>query len=125
MLYRGIARLGILVLKLHVNAIQSPVHYYQIIKENFLVATGIEPATYLLNHNISVVLPRFITLSQLLLKQVHNYDTTVGLRSCGKYKILGCVYRTLSLVPTGYEKMSSFKLESYSDRVNCFGSLGR
>ena len=30
MLYRDIARLGILVLKLHVNAIQSPVHYYQV-----------------------------------------------------------------------------------------------
>ena len=83
---------------------------------------GIEPATYVLNHNISVVLPCFIILSQLLLKQIRNYDTTVGLRSCGKYKILGCVYRTLYLVSTGYEKMSGFKLESYSDRANCFGS---
>ena len=46
MLYRDIARLGILSSKLHVNAIQSPVHYYQIIKKNFIVATGIEPMTY-------------------------------------------------------------------------------
>ena len=86
---------------------------------------GIEPTTYVLNHNISVVLPYLITLGQLLLKQIRNYDTTVGLRSCGKYKMLGCVYRTLSLVSAGNEKTSSFKLESYSDRVNCFGSLGR
>ena len=76
--------------------VQYQVHYYQIIKKNFLVAKGIESATYVLNRNISVVLPFFITLSQLLLKQIRNYDTTVGLRSCGKYKILGCVYRTLS-----------------------------
>ena len=40
MLYRDIALLGTLVLKLHVNAIQSPVHYYQIIKKTFLVAIG-------------------------------------------------------------------------------------
>ena len=72
MLYRDIARLGILSFKLHVNAIQSPVHYYQIIKKtlcrdgnrtddvlfqflfhdlpdykkNFIVATGIESMTY-------------------------------------------------------------------------------
>ena len=46
MVYKDIARLGVLSFKLHVNAIQSPVHYYQIIKENFIVATGIEPMTY-------------------------------------------------------------------------------
>ena len=46
MLYRDIARLGVLSFKLHVNAIQSPVHYYQILKRNFIVATGIEPMTY-------------------------------------------------------------------------------
>ena len=51
------ARLGILVLKLHVNAIQSPVHYYQIYKKNFLVVMGIEPGTYVMNYNISVTLP--------------------------------------------------------------------
>ena len=56
MLYGDIARLGTLVLKLHVNAIQSPVHYYQIIKKNFLDAMRIEPATYILNYNISVAL---------------------------------------------------------------------
>ena len=39
MLYRDIARIGILSSKLHVNAIQSPVHYYQIIK-NFIVTAG-------------------------------------------------------------------------------------
>ena len=125
MLYRNIARLGILVLKLHVNAVQSSVNYNRIYKKNFPVTMGIKPATYVLNHNISVVLPCLITLSQLLLKQIRKYDTTVGLRSCGKYKILDCVYRTLSLVLTGYKKMSIFKLESYSDRANCFGSLGR
>ena len=43
-------------------------------KKNFLDAMGIEPATYVLNHNISVVLPCFIPLSQLLLKQICNYD---------------------------------------------------
>ena len=37
---------------------------------------GIELATYVLNHNISVVLPCFITLIQLLLKQIRNYDTS-------------------------------------------------
>ena len=57
MLYRDIASLGILVLKLHVNAIQSPVYYYQIYKKKFLVTMGIEPGTYVLNHNISVALP--------------------------------------------------------------------
>ena len=30
------------------------------IKKNFIVAMGIEPATYVLNHNISVVRPYFI-----------------------------------------------------------------
>ena len=70
----------------------------------YIVAMGIEPATYVQNHNTSVVLPCFITLSQLLLIRIRNYDTTVGLRSCGKYKILGCVYRALSLVSTGYER---------------------
>ena len=40
MLYRDIALLGKLVLKLYVNAVQSPVHYYQIIKKIFLVAIG-------------------------------------------------------------------------------------
>ena len=57
MLYRDIARLGSLVLKLHVNAIQSSVRYYQIYKKNFLVATEVEPGTYVLNRNISVALP--------------------------------------------------------------------
>ena len=33
MLYRDIARLGVLSFKLHVNAIQSPVHYYQVKKK--------------------------------------------------------------------------------------------
>ena len=65
---------------------------------------GIEPATYVLNHNISVVLPCVITLGQLLLEQIRNDDTTVGSRLSGKYKILSRVYRTLSLVSTGYEK---------------------
>ena len=53
--------------------------------------------------------------------------TTVGLRLYGKYKILKylVVYTVPMLESTGYEKMSSFKLESYSDRANCFGSLGR
>ena len=41
MIYRDIARFGTLVLKLSVNAIQSPLRYYQIIqKKNFLVAIG-------------------------------------------------------------------------------------
>ena len=40
MLYRDIALLETLVLKMYVNAIQSPVHYYQIIKKNFFVAIG-------------------------------------------------------------------------------------
>ena len=56
MLYRDSVRPGKSVLKLHVDAIQSPVHYYQIIKKNFIVATGIEPVTYVLNYNISVAL---------------------------------------------------------------------
>ena len=47
---------------LHVNAIQSPVHYYQIYKKKNIVVMGIEPGTYALNHNISVVLPYFMTL---------------------------------------------------------------
>ena len=67
MLYINIALLGTLVLKLYVNAIQSPIHYYQIIKKYLLDAMGIEPATYVLNHNISVAFPCFIPLSQLLL----------------------------------------------------------
>ena len=40
MLYRDIARLGILSFKLHVNAIQSPVHYYQIIKKKLYYRDG-------------------------------------------------------------------------------------
>ena len=71
----------------------------------------IEPATYILNHNISVVLPCFIALSQLLLKQIRNYDGRVMLvRKIQNIEysqniILSCVYRTLSLVSTGYEKV--------------------
>ena len=41
--------------------------------KNFLVAMGVEPATYVLNHNISVVVQCFILLSQLLLKQIKKY----------------------------------------------------
>ena len=37
----------------------------RLLKKN-LVAMGIGPATYVLNHIISVVLPYFILLSQLL-----------------------------------------------------------
>ena len=43
MLYRDIARLGILVLKLHVDAIQSPVHYYQIKKKLYCRHVGLNP----------------------------------------------------------------------------------
>ena len=94
---------------------------------------GIESATYVLNHNISVVLPCFITLSQLLLKQIRNYDGRVTLvrkiqnieYSFSQNILLSCVCRTLSIISTAYERMSSFKLEGYSDRANCFGSLGR
>ena len=65
---------------------------------------GIEPATYVLNHNISVVLPCFIPLSQFLLEQLHNYDngrvTLVrkiqNIELCIPYQIL---------VSTGYEKV--------------------
>ena len=39
-LHRRLTLLGTLVLKLYVNAVQSPVHYSQIIKKNFLVAIG-------------------------------------------------------------------------------------
>ena len=77
MLYRDIARLGTLVLKLHLNTIQSPVHYYQINK-NVLVAMAIEPATYVRNHNISVTLPCFILNSNdtpiSTMKQIRIYD---------------------------------------------------
>ena len=40
MLYRDIARLGVLSFKLHVNAIQSPVHYYQIYKKKLCCRDG-------------------------------------------------------------------------------------
>ena len=79
-------------------------------KKKIIVAMEIEPATYVLNHNISVVLPCFITLNQLLLKQIRNYDGRVTLvRKIQNIEysqniILNCVYRTLSLVSTGYEK---------------------
>ena len=67
-LQRRLTLLGTLVLKLYVkNAIQSPVHYYQIIKKTFLSPSGIEPATDVLGHNISVALSRFLPVRQLLL----------------------------------------------------------
>ena len=59
MLYRDIARLGILSSKLHVNAIQSPVHYYQIIK-NFIVAAGIELMTYVRSE------PQYFSFSSMI-----------------------------------------------------------
>ena len=62
-----IALLGTLVLKLYVNVIQSPEHHYQIIKKTFLSPSGIKPATYVLSHNISVTLPTFLPMRQLLL----------------------------------------------------------
>ena len=40
MLYRDIARLGVLVLKLHVLDIQSPVHHYQIYKKELSCRHG-------------------------------------------------------------------------------------
>ena len=62
MLYRDIALLEtLLVLKLYVNAIQSPVHYYQVIKKPFLSPSGIEPATDVLCHNISVAIPTLLS----------------------------------------------------------------
>ena len=59
MLYRDIARLGILSSKLHVNAIQSPVHYDQIIK-NFIVAAGIELMTYVRSE------PQYFSFSSMI-----------------------------------------------------------
>ena len=83
MLYINIALLGTLVLKLYVNAIQSPIHYYQIYKKNFLDAMEIEPATYVLNHNISVALPYFYTTESvtavLTVKQIRDYNSRVTL----------------------------------------------
>ena len=64
-LQRRLALLGTLVLKLYVNAIQSPVHYYQIIKKTSLSPSGIEPATDVLCHNISVALPTLLPNSFL------------------------------------------------------------
>ena len=71
------------------------------------------------------------------MKQIRNYDddraTLVrkiqNIENCQDI-ILSCVYRTLSLVSTGYAKASLFdqlKLEGYSERAmkKCFGSLGR
>ena len=42
--------------------------------------------------------------------------TTVGSRLYGKYKILSCVYRT-NISINWLREMSSFKLESYSERA--------
>ena len=91
----------------------------------------IEPATYVLNHNISVVLPCFITLSQLLLKQIHNYDGRVTLVrkiqniECSQNIILSCVYRTLYLVSSGYEKVQlevrRLQRACSKDRFSCLG----
>ena len=36
--------------------------YYQIRKKTFLSLSGIEPATYVLSHNISVTLPNFLLM---------------------------------------------------------------
>ena len=52
---------------------------------------GIEPATYVLDHNISVVLPCFILLSQLLLKQFRKYydgRIVTIVRKIEKYRVL-------------------------------------
>ena len=61
------------------------------------------------------------------MKRVRNYDvgrvTLVRKIQNIEYSqniILSCVYRTLSLVSTGYEKVSlfaQFKLEGYSERA--------
>ena len=68
MLYSDIARLGILSFKLHVNAIQSPVHYYQIIKKkNFIVATGIEPMTFSLSSMIYSTYVSHLNLIQMFM----------------------------------------------------------
>ena len=67
MLYRDIARLGILSFKLHVNAIQSPVHYYQIIKKNFIVAMGIEPVTFSFSSMIYSTYVSHLNLIQMLM----------------------------------------------------------
>ena len=50
-------------LKLYANVIQSSVLYYQIIKKTFLSPMGIEPATDVLCHNISVALPTLLSSS--------------------------------------------------------------
>ena len=64
MLYRDIALLGTLVLKLYVNVIQSSVYCYQIIIKTFLSPSRFKPATDVVCHDISVSLP---TLSSTLL----------------------------------------------------------
>ena len=66
MLYRDIARLGILSSKLHVNAIQSPVHYYQIIK-NFIVTAGIELMTYVRSE------PQYFSFSSMIYSTYVSY----------------------------------------------------
>ena len=42
-LQRRLTLLGTLVLKLYANAIQSPVHYYQLIKKNYCRHRGLNP----------------------------------------------------------------------------------
>ena len=57
MLFRDKDLLGTLVLKLYVNAIQSQYIIARLVKKSFLSPSRIEPVTYVLSHNISVVLP--------------------------------------------------------------------
>ena len=105
--------------------------------KNFLVAMGIEPATYVLNHNISVVLPCFILKSNdtpiSTVKQIRNYyDGRVMLVrkiqniECSQIIILSCICRTLSLVSTGYEKaqLQVRKLQRGCNK-NHFSCLGQ
>ena len=119
MLYVNIALLGKLVLILYVKANQSPVKYYQIIKKNVLDAMGIEPATYVLNHYISVVLPCFILNPNdtpiSTVKQIHNYDN-------GRVTLVRKIQNIELCIPYQYyyqlaTRKSSFKLKGYSERA--------
>ena len=58
--------------QLYVNAIQSPVHCFQVIKKSFMSPSGIEPATHVLCHNISVTLPTLLCSSYFQDRILHT-----------------------------------------------------
>ena len=118
-LYRDIDLLGTLVIKLYVNAIQNPVHYYQIIKKKLSCRhRGLNPRRTFCAITFQLLFQRYY-LSDVRVR-LNFCESTVNMPYANGQQIsvgntkslensqtvaLSCAYQALSLVSTGFSSL--------------------